>query len=209
MKLRAIFTSIAASILLLTASQAGAKFVGDHIYLVPVGDVEEKLLQHIKEKLPESYPFTIKVEILSKEKLIEKAHDASRMQYDAGIILNDFIGKTTIDPRIERFLLITDTDLFVPKMNYVFGLSYPHKGAAIMSVSRLKNEFYGRPRDDKAFMARAAKAAVQELGHSWSVRHCATRKCVMFYSDNLEDLDRSPLKFCVSCRRDLRNRSAH
>jgi archaemetzincin len=206
MELRAIFASLAVSILLLTSSGAEAKFVGDHIYLVPVGDIDEKLLQHIKETIPGSFPFTVKVEILPKEKLIEQSHDASRMQYDAGAILNDFTDRTTIDARIDRFLLITDADLFVPKMNYVFGLSYPHKGASIMSIVRLRNEFYGKPRDDKALMSRAAKAAVQELGHSWSIRHCTTRKCVMYYSDNLDDMDRSPLKFCVSCRHDLRKR---
>lgn len=206
MKLRAILALIAVSILLTPASRVEAKFVGEHIYLVPAGDIDEKILQNIKEAIPASFPFTVKVEILPKYAIPQEAHDASRMQYDADKILLDFTDKNMVDTRIDRFLLITDVDLYVHKMNYVFGLSYPHKGAAIMSLVRLRNEYYGRPRDDKALMDRSAKEAVQELGHSWSVKHCPTKKCVMFYSNTLEDLDKTPPKFCVLCRTDLRKR---
>jgi len=194
----------AACLLILVSSFSEAKYVGEHIYLVPAGDIDKKALEEIKSRLPECFPFDIKVEIAAPYELPQPSYDPSRGQYNAETILADFAGRTTIDPRVERFLLVADVDLYVPELNFVFGVASTKKGAGIISLKRLRNEFYGQKKDERLFLARAVKEAVHELGHSWKLDHCGNKKCVMFFSNSLPETDAKGNKFCVNCQNDLR-----
>jgi len=46
-------------------------------------------------------------------------------------------------------LLLTEADLYYSRLNFVFGLEYPNKSCAIVSLARLREEFYDqRPNKD-------------------------------------------------------------
>lgn len=88
---------------------------------------------------------------------------------------------------------ITDDDLFVPGMNFVFGLASREAGAAVVSVNRLKDK------DATAFAGRVIKEAVHEVGHLYGLSHCSDPGCVMHLSNTLSDTDSKADTFCPRC----------
>jgi archaemetzincin len=103
-------------------------------------------------------------------------------------------------PGDELILGVTNVDLRVPGLNFVFGLADPGSRSAIISLARLYPEYYGQPRDPGLFKARALKEAVHELGHLLGLGHCPDPACVMFFSNTLADTDRKGPGFCRRCR---------
>ena len=181
--------------------------IDEHIYLVPAGNVDKKVVEAIKEMLPNSLPMTVKIEIAPQEKILESAYDPSRQQYSADMTLNDISQRVNLDIRVESALVIVDVDLYSPELNFVFGISDLSKVMGIISLTRLRNEFYGRKPDNKLFLERALKEAVHELGHAWGLSHCPDRKCVMYFSNSLSDTDRKKSSFCHECRKKLHERN--
>ena len=198
----------AALLLILSALITGAaraKAIEEHIYLVPAGEVDDKVIEALKETLPDHLPMTSNVEVGRRQKIPQTAYDPSRNQYDAKAVLDDIFGRITIVAANERALIVTDVDLYQPESNFVFGLADDKKGAAIISATRLKNEFYGAKPDEKIFLERVLKEALREIGHSLGLARCPDPKCVMRFSVSLQDTDRSKDKFCHDCGKKLRN----
>jgi archaemetzincin len=103
-------------------------------------------------------------------------------------------------PGDELTLGVTNVDLTVPGLNFVFGLADPGSRGAIISLARLYPEYYGQPRDPGLFKARALKEAIHELGHLLGLGHCPDSACIMFFSNTLADTDRKGPGFCRRCR---------
>jgi archaemetzincin len=103
--------------------------------------------------------------------------------------------------RYEKVLGIVDLDLYVPELNFVFGEA--SQRAAVISLARLRQEFYNLPQDQSLFHKRALTEAVHELGHTYGLGHCGNPLCVMFFSNSLIDTDRKGSKFCPKCGRNL------
>ena len=59
---------------------------------------------------------------------------------------------------------------------------------AIVSIHRLKNEFYGGKSDSHFLMERLLKEATHELGHTFGLYHCYNTGCVMNSSTYVEDI---------------------
>lgn len=179
---------------------ARAKAVDERVYLIGVGAVDAKTVKTIKEKLPGCLPMTAKAVIEPQKDLPHAAYDEGRSQYDANRMLEVLAKRVVIGTTMERALFIVDVDLFVPDLNFVFGLADQKKGVCIISLARLRNEFYGLRPDNRLFIDRAVKEAVHELGHTYGMGHCPDKRCVMFFSDSLPDTDRKRSTFCVDCR---------
>lgn len=53
------------------------------------------------------------------------------------------------------------------------------------------------------FHERALKEAVHELGHFYGFVHCVNPKCVMHFSNSLQDTDYKDSHFCPECTNKL------
>ena len=73
----------------------------------------------------------------------------------------------------------------------------------MISLARLRPEFYGSPPDDTLFLQRAVKEAVHELGHTYGLGHCRDPRCVMFFSNTLHDTDVKGPGFCAACTNEV------
>ncbi len=182
---------------------AEAKIVDEHVYLVPAEGVDRKTVEAIKDSIPANLPVAVKVEILPEDKLADSAYDSARRQYNAQAVLDDIHQRLNLDIRVDTALIIVDTDLYSPELNFVFGLADMNKKTCIISLSRLRNEFYNLKPNNKLFLERAVKEAIHELGHVWGLAHCTSPRCAMYFSNSLPDTDRKRSLPCVACRNKL------
>jgi len=165
------------------------------ISLVPVGRVERGHLESLAEGLAARLRMAcwIRPEGLSGE----FAYNAARGQYHSTEILKRLLH----DPPAEswRILGVTDVDLFIPILTFVFGEAQLGDTRALVSTHRLHPEFYGMPKDPGLLQERLLKEAIHELGHTFGLRHCTDYQCVMSASHSVERIDLKRAGFCSAC----------
>jgi len=169
------------------------------ILLVPIGSLEEKLLQDMVDPLERI--FGRKVEIHKPYPLPESAYNPDRHQYHSSRILDRLLDIPK-GPH-DRVLGIVDVDLYVPELNFVFGEADWLSRVAVISVVRLRQSYYGYEEDPEIFLKRVLTEAVHELGHTFGLRHCSNPHCVMYFSNTILDTDRKGYEFCPKCRAKL------
>lgn len=125
------------------------------------------------------------------------AWEQKRNQYWSTAILKALLDGTADDVRV---LGVTALDLFVPVLTFVFGEAQVGGRAAIVSMHRLRSEYYGLPADTDLLMQRLVKEAIHELGHTCGLRHCSDWRCVMSSSHAVEALDVKTASYCGKCQ---------
>lgn len=130
----------------------------------------------------------------------EEAFQPRRGQYDAGLILKHLSALSSA--RHARILAITDVDLCSPVLTYVFGEAQLGGESAIVSLFRLGQNAHGAP--PAVAYERIVKVALHEIGHTLSLYHCETPRCLMRMSPRTGDLDALDIYFCDRCSFALR-----
>lgn len=90
---------------------------------------------------------------------------------------------------------ITDVDLFIPVLTFVFGEAQLGGGGAVVSLARLHE-----PVSARLLHARLLKEAVHEVGHTFGLVHCASNACVMARSSAIAAVDVKDDRLCDDCR---------
>jgi archaemetzincin len=177
------------------------------ILVIPVGEVDRKVLNAVRDGLSKAFTYSF---CLISERILhvpESAYVASRSQYLSTRILDDTSGFATEVKAMSsercHVLGVTEVDLYVPGLNFVFGEAQCPGNAAVISLHRLRPEFYGVSPDETVFLERAVKEAVHELGHTFGLRHCSNKACVMHFSLHIGMTDLKQAKFCNVCRRQV------
>jgi archaemetzincin len=123
------------------------------------------------------------------------AYDTKRNQFYSTAIVKTLAGLP------EKTLGVTAVDLFVPVLSFVFGEAQLGGKAALVSICRLQQEFYGLPPDEGMLTERLLKEAVHELGHTFGLRHCDDWQCAMSSSHAVEKIDVKTAELCPRCTR--------
>jgi len=165
------------------------------VYLQPLGFEDASLMGEIAAAVERS--FGLPTDRLPPLQVPEYAHNEARGQYHSTTILKSL--EAHIPGGAIRLLAITDVDLYVPQLNFVFGEAAVDGRVCVISLYRLRPEFYGRPPDMRLFTERAVKEAIHELGHTFGLRHCRNPRCVMYFSNSIADTDRKSAEFCEEC----------
>jgi archaemetzincin len=182
------------------ASEVPAKIERISIVLVG-GEISTAELEFLAGPLEEA--FGARVEFSPRMPLPAQAYDRYREQYLSSMVLDALNSRVRV-PENGRVLAVTNEDLYVPDLNFVFGQADASTGVSIISLARLRPEFYGRPPDEPLFHRRAITEAVHEVGHTVGlIDHCPDPKCVMHFSNSLADTDLKGYRFCYRCRRTL------
>ena len=123
--------------------------------------------------------------------------DARRQQHSSTRIL-----KWLIESRPKhatKVAGITDVDLFIPILTFVYGEAQLGGTAAVVSTARLLPDNGFRPTPG-LLTSRLVKECVHELGHTFGLLHCPLPTCVMARSVNLVQVDAKGPELCHDCK---------
>jgi archaemetzincin len=165
------------------------------LQLLPVGPVDARLLEWLRQALYEK--FRVPAEILSPGLDPAFALHAERQQYHSSEILAAM--QRRITGGTWRLLGITQLDLYIPILTFVFGEAQMGGTSAVVSYHRLRQEFYGLPEDVDLLANRLLIEAVHELGHTLRLTHCHDYHCAMAPSHAVEWIDIKDSGFCEDC----------
>lgn len=172
------------------------------IVVVPMGDIDYSLVNKLASQLV-SY-FNVGVDILQGAKIPPEAFNQQRGQHYSTVILNKL--ELMKSGPGEKILGLVDEDLYVPSKNYVIGESDPVGKSAVVSLFRLRRENYEMLDEAKVLYSRVLKEAVHHLGHSWGFEDCRNPKCVMYFTDDVAQVDMKTNRFCDNCLRRVKVR---
>lgn len=132
---------------------------------------------------------------------VDFAFDSRRHQYGS-IPALEMVNRLCPADAI-KLLAITERDLFIPVLTFVFGHAQLGGRAALISLARLRQEFYGLEPDTPVLLERACKEALHETGHTFGLVHCSDFGCAMALSTRVQQIDQKRAAFCPACSRRL------
>lgn len=165
------------------------------VHLLPVGNIHPSLLENLRSDLPKSLRVECEIHPLRLDPAL--AYHAERQQFHSSELLQRM--RQLVRPGDWRLLAVADVDLYIPILKYVFGEAQMGGPCAIVSIFRLRQEFYGLPQDEHLLQDRLLKESVHELGHTLDLRHCEDYRCAMASSHAVEWIDLRESAWCRAC----------
>lgn len=165
------------------------------IVLLPLGKIDQDIITTIATFLETfeefsctiNHPHAVPIGTFNKK----------RCQYNCKVILKYLM--RCCPSECFRLMGVTDVDVYVPVLKYVFGLAQLKGNCAIVSTYRLRPEYYAEPPNQNLFYQRIYKTVLHELGHTIGITHCRNPLCVMYSSTRIDDTDRKEAKLCETC----------
>lgn len=165
--------------------------------ILPIGQIDNKILQYTQMELEER--FNVAVDIGRQLEEPAYAYHKHKKQYNSTKILKK-IYKLKLTG-YDRILGIVDVDLYIPERTFVFGAAGVKKKVSVISLTRLRQQYYDLPEEPSLFNDRITIEAFHELGHTYGLYHCKNNKCVMFLSNTIEDTDHKGAELCSNCEK--------
>jgi archaemetzincin len=172
-----------------------------HIWWLGADAPDERLLDTVRHAIQAVFGVIVRVD--RRPDRPTHVFDPGRGQHSSTQMLKWLVGQS---PAGGRTLAVTDVDLFIPVLTFVYGEAQLGGDAAVVSTARLA--VAAGPDPDRAlFDSRIIKECVHELGHTFGLIHCDSRACVMARSVNLIEVDAKRTSLCGDC--DARYRALH
>ncbi len=170
------------------------------IGIVPVNAIDASLLTRLALCLEERFLLSCSVERTLRVPVTSL--NSVRRQ----LFLNTLIARAAaMDLPYEGFrLVVTDYDLYKISHQFVFGEGSEEHATAIVSLHRMRTEFYREEPDENMLFQRLLKESVHNLGHAMGLRHCQQARCAMVVSNSIFDTDNKHPHLCESCERRVR-----
>ncbi|MEE2903750.1 MAG: archaemetzincin family Zn-dependent metalloprotease [Myxococcota bacterium] len=169
------------------------------IVLVPVGELDEEVLQLVKGPVEQVFARTI--EVGTPLPVPKYAFNPTREQYHSAAIL-----KRVESARLDSWSAavgITDLDLFVPEVPFVFGEADRSTRSAIISLNRMRSTLGSVTTRQEVLRRRFVSELIHQMGLIKGLAHCPNNRCVMFQSTSVQDTDKRGIQFCANCRKRL------
>jgi len=172
------------------------------VLLQALGPVNYDVIEEVASKLNSSFKlFTFKVSHRHID-VPRHAFNEWRGQYNSSIILEELsrMHSKGAFEGYEKVVGLADVDAYVMGLNFVFGEALLGGPVAVVYLTRLRPEFYGKLPNHELFIERICKEVMHELGHTLGLRHCANPQCVMHFSNSIVDTDYKSMLFCMRCQ---------
>jgi archaemetzincin len=134
-------------------------------------------------------------------------YDIRRKQWISDKIL-DWLLRNHNPDSDTKVLAICNFDAYSGDLNFVLGEAHMGGRVAAIYIPRLRQELYVKKSDiNKLVEQRVIKEAVHELGHAFGLTHCEKSRCVMHFSNSLQDTDFKHYIFCERCNKILKEQT--
>lgn len=170
-----------------------------HIRWIGTGKPETRLLEDVRNHLESTFRAPARVAHAWEQP--PDFFDPTRGQYSSTKTLRWLLDDVPSDAR--KVLALTDCDLFIPVLTFVFGEAQLGGTGAVVSTARLRLDRNGSPCAPDLFRARVLKECAHEVGHTFGLAHCARFRCAMSRSNSLADVDAKSSRLCWECRAEL------
>jgi len=170
-----------------------------YFYVGATPETDRQALAAIRHSVADGFGVAVReVELPA----IEFAFDAGRGQYGSIQVLemlNRFCPADAL-----KLLAVIERDLFIPVLTFVFGQAQLGGRVGVVSLARLRQEFYALSPHEAILLERAQKEALHETGHLFGLVHCAERRCAMSLATSVKQIDGKDAAFCGPCSARLR-----
>ncbi|MDP7035532.1 MAG: archaemetzincin family Zn-dependent metalloprotease [Planctomycetota bacterium] len=163
--------------------------------ILPIGKFDESILPQLTQHLKKV--FQVEVETLPYIPRPLDAYDQETLQYSAPRILERI--ETERPEKSVALLGIFDQDLSLEGLHYTFGHGSPRLRCAVISLTRLKEIFWGEEENRELFLNRVRTEATHEIGQLLGLSYCNKNTCVMYFSNGIAETDRKIDEFCAEC----------
>ncbi|RKG66732.1 non-proteolytic archaemetzincin-like protein [Corallococcus exercitus] len=166
------------------------------LLLVTVGSPPSALVNGLQDPLATHLGVSA---VVSRMALSSPAYafNKDRSQYHCNAIMRR-LGTVLDDAPQDLVMGVTDADLFEPDSPFVFGQADRESKVAVMSLFRLRQGAEG-----ETLRRRVQVEAVHQAGHLIGLSYCEDSRCVMFFPQSPQDIDRKSLGPCNVCRNEL------
>jgi archaemetzincin len=159
-----------------------------------MGNVDPELLAGVRIQVERVFRRPARLEFPARRP--DEAFDERRKQHSSHRIL---LWLAANRPRgAARLVGLTDADLFIPVLTFVFGEAQLKGPVAVVSTARLAG--VGLPGEAARLPIRIRTEVVHELGHTFGLLHCRKPRCAMARSASLRDVDAKQPDLCETCR---------
>ncbi len=164
------------------------------------GPMDCDLLERVRQQVEATFIFPARLVAVNGPPA--ECLEPKRGQHSSTRILRWIL--SAVPPGVVKVLGITDVDLCIPVLTFVFGEAQVDGLAAVVSTARLRLTYDERPAPPALMEARLLKECLHELGHTFGLVHCPDGTCVMSRSNSVLDVDQKRAGFCRDCRQRLR-----
>jgi archaemetzincin len=165
-----------------------------YFYLGATPEVDREALTAIGERVAMEFGAPVR-EIELPD--LDFAYHAGRGQYASIAVLEMLVAMCPGDAF--KLLAVTERDLSIPVLTFVFGHAQLGGRAGVVSLARLRQEFYGLEPDTQVFLERAQKEVLHEAGHLFGLVHCHDGGCAMSLATGVRQIDSKRAEFCARC----------
>jgi len=165
------------------------------VAIQPLGDVRGDIIDTVASRL-ETF-FKIPTDVCQEHAIPKGSYHPQRGQYNCYPILA-FL-KTLGPDHAIKTIGVTEVDLFVPILTYVFGEAEMGGHGAVISTYRLARGRDRQPIPSGQLFKRVEKIAIHELAHTFRLSHCKEDGCLMGSFPVLSRIDENPICFCRYC----------
>lgn len=170
--------------------------ISQHIIAIsPIGESVGSAIQPVAAAIGRT--FGCRTETLPLLPDVAFAYDVNRDQYHSTLILDKLAA--VLPANYLKVIAVTEVDLFIPILTYVYGEAQLGGKTCIISSRRLREHLPAMDTEER-FHNRLAKEAVHELGHTFQLRHCKDPSCIMHYCRSIQDVDRKIDSLCRYCK---------
>ncbi len=163
-----------------------------YLWWIGLEAANARLLASVRVAIQEA--LDLQVRLWSGRERPDDAYDAGRRQYSSTRILRWLVERKP--EGAGKVIALTDVDLFIPILTFVFGEAQLGGDAALVSTARLATNGASW---NGLLPSRVAKECVHELGHTFGLLHCSDPRCVMARSVTTANVDQKHLSLCRSC----------
>lgn len=169
------------------------------IMLLPVGRIDVTQFEAVRAPLQECFGRT--VEVGMRLPVPKYAYNPNRGQYHSAAIMKRIEEARSTD--WDAAIGVSQEDLFVPEVPFIFGEADRSTRTALLSLARLRPDGGVPEARDDVLRRRLISEAIHQVGLLRGLAHCPNNRCVMFYAASVLEIDKRGAALCANCKKRL------